>query len=80
MPTSKIRKDAREGKGSVKKLEKDWSKAKEAAKGEGKGGNDWPLTMYIYEKETGSKPKKKKSEARLSASRALARLKASNYQ
>jgi len=51
MPTSKINKDAREGKGSKKTLEKKWDESKSAAKG-GHGKNNWPLTMYIYKKKT----------------------------
>lgn len=53
MPTNEIRKDAREGKGTVKSLEKKWDKAKDAAGNGGhKGkGQDWALTNYIYNKE-----------------------------
>jgi hypothetical protein len=51
MPTSKIKKDAREGKGSTQSLEKKWDESKDAAKGK-HGKNNWPLTMYIYKKKT----------------------------
>ena len=53
MPTSKIKKDAREGKGTVKSLEKKWDTAKDAAKKSAKNPkNPWPLAMHIYENET----------------------------
>jgi predicted nucleic acid binding AN1-type Zn finger protein len=51
MPTSEIRKDAREGKGSVKSLEKKWDKAKDASKKSTGKDDDWALTNYIYKKE-----------------------------
>lgn len=51
MPTSKIKKDAREGKGSVKHLEHEWDEAKKDAGAKG-GKQNWPLTMHIYEKRT----------------------------
>jgi len=53
MPTSKIKKDAREGKGTVKSLEKKWDKAKDAA-GKDHGDQNWPLTMHIYKNMTHS--------------------------
>lgn len=51
MPTSKIKKDAKDGKGTVKSLEKKWDKAKDAAGEEG-GEQNWPLTMHIYKNMT----------------------------
>lgn len=52
MPTSKIKKDVREGLGTKKSLEKKWDKAKEAA-GKGPGGKPkWPLVMHIYQNMT----------------------------
>ena len=51
MPTSEIRKDAREGKGTVPSLEKKWDKAKDASKKSTGKGDDWALTNYIYQKE-----------------------------
>lgn len=69
MPTSKINKDAREGKGSKKTLEHKWDEAKDAAGKKG-GKQNWPLTMYIYKKKT------HQASAEISASNALSRLKA----
>lgn len=51
MPTSKIKKDARDGKGTVKSLEKKWKKAEDAA-GKDHGEQNWPLTMHIYKNMT----------------------------
>jgi hypothetical protein len=51
MPTSKIKKDSREGKGSVPALEHKWDEAKDDAGKKG-GKQNWPLTMYIYKKKT----------------------------
>lgn len=51
MPTNEIKKDAREGKGTVPSLEKKWDKAKDASKKSTGKGDDWALTNYIYEKE-----------------------------
>jgi hypothetical protein len=62
MPTSKIKKDAREGKGSVPSLEKKWDKAKGAAGKKG-GKQNWPLTMHIYENETKGNTVKTKVKA-----------------
>lgn len=68
MPTSKIKKDAREGKGSVPSLEKKWDKAKDAAGSKG-GKQNWPLTMHIYENETkGSAMPQLNAATRLAAS------------
>jgi hypothetical protein len=50
MPNSMIEKDAREGKGSKKSLEKDWDKAKEDSKESTGKDDDWALTNYIYQK------------------------------
>lgn len=51
MPNNMINKDAREGHGSKKSLEKDWDEAKEASK-ESTGKDDsWALTNYIYQKK-----------------------------
>ena len=51
MPTNMIKKDAREGKGTVKSLEKKWDKAKDAA-GKKDGKQNWALTNYIYQRQT----------------------------
>jgi hypothetical protein len=51
MPTNEIKKDAREGKGSVPSLEKKWDKAKDASKKSTGESDDWALTNYIYQKE-----------------------------
>ena len=53
MPNSMIQKDAREGKGSTKSLEKKWDRAKDAA-GTKDGEQNWALTNYIYQKMTSS--------------------------
>jgi hypothetical protein len=50
VPTDMIKKDAREGKGTVKSLEKDWDEAKDAA-GKKNGKQQWALTNYVYQKE-----------------------------
>lgn len=50
MPNSMIEKDAREGEGSKKSLEKDWDEAKkDSEKSTGKD-DSWALTNYIYQK------------------------------
>lgn len=51
MPTNEIKKDAREGKGSVPSLERKWDKAKDASKKSTGKDDDWALTNYIYQKE-----------------------------
>jgi hypothetical protein len=51
MPTNEIKKDAREGKGSVPSLEKKWDKAKDASKKSTGKSDDWALTNYVYQKE-----------------------------
>jgi hypothetical protein len=56
MPNQMIKKDAREGKGSTKQLEKKWDRAKDAA-GKDKGEQNWALTNYIYQKMTSSADK-----------------------
>lgn len=50
MPNSMIKKDAREGKGSTKSLEKKWDRAKDAA-GTKDGEQNWALTNYIYHQQ-----------------------------
>ncbi len=50
MPNSMIDKDARDGEGSKKSLERDWDKAKQDSK-ESTGKDDsWALTNFIYQK------------------------------
>ena len=51
MPTNKIKKDAREGKGSKKTLEKKWNEAKKSAEKSGQKDN-YPYIMSIYKKMT----------------------------
>jgi hypothetical protein len=51
MPNSMIEKDAHEGEGSKKSLEKDWDKAKDTSKKSTGKGDSWALTNYIYQKE-----------------------------
>lgn len=51
MPTNEIKKDAREGKGSVPGLEHKWDSAKDASKKSTGKDDDWALTNYIYQKE-----------------------------
>jgi hypothetical protein len=51
LPTNEIKKDAREGKGTVKSLEHKWDKAKDASKKSTGKKDDWALTNYIYQKE-----------------------------
>lgn len=51
MPTNEIKKDAREGKGTVPSLEHKWDKAKGASKKSTGKSDDWALTNYIYQKE-----------------------------
>jgi len=60
MPSNLINKDAREGKGSKKSLERKWDRAKDAA-GKKDGEQNYALTTYIYEKMRDSKKKSKAS-------------------
>lgn len=64
MPTSKIKKDAREGKGSVPSLEKKWDKAKSVTPKKG-GKPNWPEVMSIYENMTKGSSMKLEATARL---------------
>ena len=48
MPNNMIKKDSREGKGTVKSLEKKWDKAKDAA-GQSKTNDKWALVNHIYQ-------------------------------
>jgi hypothetical protein len=50
MPNNMIDKDAREGQGSKKSLEKDWDDAKKDSKDSTGKGDDWALTNFIYQK------------------------------
>lgn len=73
MPTSLIKKDAREGKGTTKNLEKKWDNAKDASKKSTGKGDDWALTNYIYQKMRDSSKSKKHASVELNAaSRVLA--------
>jgi hypothetical protein len=47
MPSNLIKKDAREGKGSKKSLEKKWDRAKDIAK-KSDADEPWALTTHIY--------------------------------
>lgn len=52
MPTSKILKDSKEGKGSKKSLEKKWDEAKHSVEHSNGGKDNWPETMSVYKKMT----------------------------
>lgn len=54
MPANQIKHDAREGKGTVKSLEKKWDRAKDAAGKKG-GEQNWALTNHIYQNMKKSK-------------------------
>lgn len=74
MPANQIKHDVKQGKGSKKSLEKDWDEAKDIVKdeyGDPDKNNKWGVVQKIYQN---------KRDASVSASRALFRLKASNYK
>jgi glutamine phosphoribosylpyrophosphate amidotransferase len=48
VPNALINKDVREGRGTKKKLEKDWEKSKKDAE-KSHPDNKWALTNYIYQ-------------------------------
>lgn len=62
MPTPYIKKLSKEGKGSVKTLEKKWDKAKDVAKKEGKPKN-YGLITHIFKKMSHASTKPIKIEA-----------------
>lgn len=70
MPTNMIKKDAREGHGTVPSLEKKWDKAKDASEKSTGKDDDWALTNYIYQNE-----KKHHGSVELNAAQRLASLK-----
>jgi hypothetical protein len=89
MPTSKIKKDAREGRGSVPGLEHKWDKAKKSVEHSNGGSDNWPETMSVYKKMThqaatqdtghafGPPKSKARNKAKSFESRARYRLRAS---